>query len=227
MSPLTGLSSSKYLLTYLQYTSHQTGSYPSAAVAIPSPPPYRFAQYFPHTGRASAGVRPPVRYPRSHSNSQSHSQYHSPSYSTHYAHSRGHHHAQPTPVPVPVPVPVPSRHSSQLRSRRPSDGGPQVAEFHFNPALAYPSHSHSEPMYTHTKSIVRNKGGPPPALVVSHRICSPRGRERTHGVVLNPTLTQHAPPRDRRPSLFDGLTRRNPAPTKRIQFRPKASVRTF
>jgi len=211
MSPLTGLSSSKYLLTYLQYTSPRP--IPWSAFSIPSPPSDRFAQLFSTTGYPPAGVRPPVRHHRSHSDSQSHSRYHSPSYSTHYAHNRSHHHVQP-----------------------------RVAEFHINPALAYPPHSHSELMYTHTKPILRNKGGTPPAPVVSHRICSPRGREHTHGVVLTPTLTQHAPPRDRRLSFIDGspralesgasqaldgLTRRNPAPTKRVQFRPKASVRTY
>src|SRR5258706_15580450 len=54
----------------------------------------------------------------------------------------------------------------------------RLANFNINPALAYPSHSHSDPRYTHTRPILRNRAGPPLALVVSHRICNTRSRTK-------------------------------------------------
>jgi hypothetical protein len=167
------LSSSKYLLTYLQYPSHQP-------VPIPSPPSHLFTQYFPNGGYASAGVYHSPQHYRSHSDPHSHSRHYSPNYSTHYAHNYGHRHVQPAPVAAPVQVPMQVRHSSRSQPRRPSSGdGPRIADFHINPALAYPSHSHSEPVYTHTKPILRNKGGPPLVPAVSHRITPPGGRTHT------------------------------------------------
>ena len=176
-------------------TVHQpirTWSYPNAP-AIPSPLSHLLSQYIPTRGHASAGVHlhsrhhpphsGPHSYPRYHSlihpksyfptgvhasagvhlhsrHHQSHSdpQYHPPIHPTHYAHDRGYLHVHTQPM----------HHSSQSGSRRPSArGGPLVADFHINPALVYPSHPNPEPTYTHTKSILRNRGDPLPAPVVS------------------------------------------------------------
>jgi hypothetical protein len=159
MCPFAVLPSSKHSLTYLQYATHQSAPawpYPSAG-AVRSPPSHTFAHYFHNAGRPSAGVHSPSRQHYPHPDPRSHPLHHSRTHSAQYAHDRGYRHVQPAPVHMPV------YHSSQPRSR--------VAEFHINPGLVYPSHSHSDPRYTNARPILRNRGGPPLAPAVSHRIC--------------------------------------------------------
>ena len=141
-------------LTHLQYPTQQfpqPRSHPSAQ-HIPSP---LFAQTFYPQMYAPAGAHP--------------SQHH---HSRFGSHSRPRYHSHSPPVQYaqgPVSVPVQVNYPSQSRSRRGSTGdGSRVADFHINPALAYPSHSHSDPRYIQAKSILRNRGGPPPAPVVSY-----------------------------------------------------------
>lgn len=150
LTPFNVLSSSKYLLTYLQYS-------------IPSPPSYQFAQYFPNGGH-------PV-HPHQSRNHRSHPDRHRHHDRTHppqYPHDRGHRHAHVQPAHIQM------HHAPQSRPRRSSTGdGPRIANFNINPALAYPSHSNSDPRYTHTRPILRNRAGSPLAPLVSHRIYPP------------------------------------------------------
>ena len=159
-SPLTTESREKSLDGAIKFgTAHQsigTWSYPIKP-AIPSPPSYLFSQYIHTIGHASAGVHPQSPHRRSHSDSR----YHQPTYPTQYARDRSQHYAHAQP----------KHHSSQSGSRRLSaGGGPRVANFIISPALAYPSHSQSEPRHTQTRSILRNREGPPLGAVVSHLI---------------------------------------------------------
>jgi len=61
---------------------------------------------------------------------------------------------------------------------------PPVGASHISLTLAYPSHSHSHPRYMQAKPILRNRGGSPPAPVVSYspRMC-------THRIMLTPSST--------------------------------------
>ena len=165
MCPFAVLPSSKHLLTCLQYTTHQPHQpawpYPRAG-AIGSPPSALFAQSFPTRGYGSAGVYSPSQHHRSHYDPYSHARHYSHTHSAYSADGRGHRHVQPVPMPVQVPT-----HS---RSRR--GDGPRVAMYTISPDInpkLDPSHSHSDPRYTHAKPILRNRGSLP--HVVSHRIC--------------------------------------------------------
>ena len=148
------LPSSKYLLTHLQY--------------VRSPPSIHYAQAFQSRGHPSAGVHPHSRHQRRHSDPR----YHSGTHPTHYAHDHRHRFVQSAPPPFAVqtqmPVQAQMHYHSQPQARRSSTGdGPRIADFNINPQMAYPSYSHSEPRHIHTKSILRNRGGPPSAHVVS------------------------------------------------------------
>ena len=197
-SPLTSESSEKPVDSAIKFGAvHkpiQAWSYPSAP-AIPTPPSRLYAQTFhnPTVGHASAGRHLYPRHHPPHSDPHSYSRYHSRThpvsyfpnptgghasagvhlrsrhrphsdpgyhsvtYPTQYAHDRGHPHVYPLPM----------RHFSQHRPS--AGGGSRVANFNLSSALAHPSYSHSEPRYTYKGSILRNRGGPQPSPVVSHR----------------------------------------------------------
>ena len=182
--------SPKHPLTYPQYPTPQPGYYPNAG-AIPSPPSARFAQAFYSGGYAPPGAHSPSRNHHPHSNSDPRVRRSSHSHSAQYAHGRGH--VQPAPVLM--------HHHSQSRPQGLStSSGPRVADYHFNHGMAYSSHSHSDPRYTHARPILKNRGGVPPMSVVPHQhVMARRGS---------------APP--------------PPAPpSRRVQFNSNAYVRRF
>ena len=129
----------------------------------------------------------PSQRHRPYSNSDPRSRRPSHSHPAQYVHGHG-------PVQLaPVLMYYPSQ--SQPRGLSTSSG-PQVAEFHFNPAMAYPSHSHSDPRHTHTKSILRNMGGVPLVSVVPPQHTLARRKSVSHPPPLQPdefNLTQWRP----------------------------------
>jgi len=170
MCPFALLPSSKHLITYLQYTTHQPHQlawpYPSAG-GVRSPPSVLFAQSFPTGGYAPIGVYSLPQHHRSHRDPYSHDRHHSHTHPPHHADGRSHRHVQPVPMPVQVPTQglVPMHHSSHSQSRRPSTGGgPRVAHYIFNTN----SNPNLDPRHTHAKSILRNRGGSPLAHDVGY-----------------------------------------------------------
>lgn len=173
-------SSSICSLIHLQYTTHQpvqAWSYPSAG-PIQSAPSALYAHYFhqpAYSPRRHAHSHPDAHL-RPRPSPHSHTMYYAPNQG--HAHAHVHHaHAQPALVPV--------HHSSQSRSRRRSTGeGPLIAGWHLprQPASGYPSHPHSDPRYTQTKGILKNRGGrPAPAVSHCRRMASSGGPTCTQG----------------------------------------------
>jgi hypothetical protein len=192
----------EYSLTSLQHPTHYHRAY---AQSIPFPPSHLFAKHFHGVGHPPSGgypsSRPHYSHPPSdyhlsapfiHSRSRRHS--HSSAHAPHYAP----HYANVVPAPMVKPMPPPGHRSFPPRQHRSSMGaGPRVANFSINPAaFTYP-----HPQYTMAppRAILKNRGGIPPAHMVSYyQILAFPAR-----VLTVPSLPpQHVPTHERRRLLI-------------------------